>query len=271
MRSTNARILNGGVTSAASASAKNVPNRPRESTTAIVQPPTASKGRSPGASGRSGMRAAVDSQRPEREILGVQMVLQVEDPRKARSVPERVFPRPVLALRPQQIIDAALDGRATRATRGKETKERPRGLTRNRLAHAGELVVVVALAGLAPAAVAVLMALEPAHRALDVLVPGVHADRREPAQHRPRAVDVVHAPAAVPRPVVSLRVAQEIDRAPGGLEVLPIAERAQELEPATGQVFRRRVEQRPVVGQRDVVQVEPLVVGVEGAPAAGGT
>src|SRR5438093_3387713 len=132
IRSTNARNLNGGVTRTARASAKKLPNRPRESTTAIVQPPTASKGRSPGASGRSGMRAAVDSQRPEREILGVQMVLQVEDPRKARSVPERVFPRPVLALRPQQIIDAALDGRATRATRGKETKERPRGLTRNR-------------------------------------------------------------------------------------------------------------------------------------------
>src|SRR5437867_10822839 len=119
IRSTNARSLNGGVSSAARASPKKLPNRPSESTIAIVQPPTASKGRSPGASGRSGMRAAVDSQRPEREILGVQMVLQVEDARKARSVPERVFARPVLALRPQQISDAAVDGRAGRTTRGK--------------------------------------------------------------------------------------------------------------------------------------------------------
>src|SRR6266403_1585177 len=101
IRSTNARILNGGVTRAARASAKKAPNRPRESTTPIVQPPTASKGRSAGASGRSGMRAAVDSQRPEREVLSVQMVLQVEDPREARAVPERVFPRAVVALRPQ--------------------------------------------------------------------------------------------------------------------------------------------------------------------------
>src|SRR2546429_620451 len=153
---------------------------PSSAVSAEAARPVTTLAGSPGASGRSGMRAAVDSQRPEREILGVQMVLQVEDPRKARSVPERVFPRPVLALRPQQIIDAALDGRATRATRGKETKERPRGLTRNRLAHAGELVVVVALAGLAPAAVAVLVALEPAHRALPVLVAGGPPARAAP-------------------------------------------------------------------------------------------
>src|SRR5215468_2221013 len=100
IRSMNGRSLKGGVTKAARASAKKAPNRPSESTTPIVQPPTASKGRSAGASGRSGMRSAVDSQRPEGEILGVQVVLQIEDTRKARAVPERVFPRAVLALRP---------------------------------------------------------------------------------------------------------------------------------------------------------------------------
>src|SRR5262245_42770278 len=270
IRSTNARSLNGGVNSAARASAKKVPNRPSESTIAIVRPPTASKGRSAGASGRSGMRSAVDSQRPEREILGVQMVLQVEDTRKARAVPERVFPRAVVALRSQQVIDAAFDGRTARAAGGEQAEERPRRLARNRFAHAGELVVLVALAGLAPAAVAVLVALEPADRALHVLVTGIHADGGEPSEHRPGAVDVIHAPAAVPRSVVSLGMAQEIDRALRGLEVLPVAERAEELESATRQVFGRRVEQGSVVGERDVIQVEPIVVGIEGAPAAVG-
>src|SRR4030095_10561602 len=127
---------------------------------------------------------------------------------------------------------------------------------------------LVALAGLAPAAIAVLMALEPADRALDVLVARVDADRGEPAEHRPRAVEVVHAPAAVPRTVVALRMAQEIDRTLSGLEVFPIAERAQTLEPAPGQVFGRRVEQGAVVGERDVVQIDAIVVGVERAPAA---
>src|SRR5262245_24717921 len=120
IRSTNARTLNGGVKSAARASAKKMPNRPSASTTAIAQPPTASKGRSAGASDRSGMRSAINSQRPEREILGVQVVLQVEDPREARAVPERVFPRPVLALRAQEVVDAALHGRATRAAGGEQ-------------------------------------------------------------------------------------------------------------------------------------------------------
>src|SRR5215510_12850697 len=179
MRSRNARSLNGGVTSAPSASPKKVPKRPSASTTPIVQPPTRSKGRSAGATGRSGMRAAVDSQSPEREVVGVEVVFQVEDPRESGSVPVGVIPRAVGSLRPQQVVDAAHDCRTAGTAGGEEPEQRPRGLARRRLAHAGELVVVVALAGLAPAAVLVLVALEPPHRALDVFVARVFADGRE--------------------------------------------------------------------------------------------
>ena len=108
----------------------------------IVQPPTASKGRSAGASGGSGMRAAIDSQRPEREILGVQMVLQVEDPREACPVPERVLPRAVVALRPQEIVrhrarrPGRSYGRPRRGpgapTRSDSESTRPRRRTRSR-------------------------------------------------------------------------------------------------------------------------------------------
>src|SRR6516165_11029141 len=253
MRSTNARNLNGGVTSAASASARNVPNRPRESTRAIVQAPTASNGRSAGASGGSGMRAAINSQGPEREILGVEVVLQVEDAREAGAVPERVVPRAVVTLRFQKVVDPALDGRPARAPGREEAEERPRGLARKRLAHAGELVVLVALAGLAPAAVPVLVALEPADGSLHVLVTRIDPDRRQPPQHRPRPVDVVHAPAPVPGPVVTLGVAQEVDRALGRLEVLPVAERPEQLEAAAGQVLGRGIKQGAVIGEGDVV------------------
>src|SRR4029450_13049346 len=130
MRSTNARSLNGGVARAASASAKKVPTRPSEPTMEIVQPPTASKGRSAGATGRSGMRPAVDSQRPEWEVLGVQVVLQIEDPREARAVPEGVLPRAVLALTAQEIVDAALARRAARAPGREEAQSRPGGRAR---------------------------------------------------------------------------------------------------------------------------------------------
>src|SRR5438874_2600921 len=268
MRSMNARSLNGGVTMATSASTKNVPKRPSESTTEMVRPPTASNGRSAGASGRSAMHAAVDSQRPEREVRRVQVVLEVEDAREAGAVPERVLPRAIGVLGSQEILDAARHGGAGRAPRREEAEERPGGLARRRFAGAGERVVVVALAGLAPAAVLVLVALEPAHRALHVLVPRVLADGGQAAQHRPGAVDVVHAPAAVPRAVVLLRVAEELDRALGRLEVLAVAERAQELEAAAGQVFGRGIAQGSVIGGRDVVEVETSVVGVERGPTA---
>ena len=65
-----------------------------------------------------------------------------------------------------------------------------------------------------------------------------------------------------------LRVAEELDRALGRLEVLAVAERAQELEPAAGQVFGRGIEQGAVIGERDVVEVETIVVGVERGPTA---
>src|SRR2546428_7027339 len=213
------------------------------------------------------MRAAVDSQSPEGEILRVQVVLEMRWPGAARPVAGRRLPRAIGVVRPQQVGDTALDDRAARAPGREEPEQRPRGLARNRLAGARELVVVVALARLAPAPVLVLVTLEPANRALDVFVTRVLADRGEATQHGPRAVDVVHAPAAEPRPVVPLRMAEKIDRSLSGLEVLPITERAEQLEPAPRQVLRRRIEQRAVVGEGDVVQIEAGVVGGGRGPA----
>src|SRR5439155_726262 len=125
-----------------------------------------------------------------------------------------------------QISDAPLDGRARRLPGGEEAQQRPRRLARQRLADPGQLGLRVALARLAPAAVRVLAPEEPAHRPLHVLVARVDADGAQPAQHRPRAVDVIDAPAAVPRPVVALRAADEVDGAVDGLEVARVAERA---------------------------------------------
>src|SRR2546429_132242 len=129
-------------------------------------------------------------------------------------------------------------------------------------------VRITPAARLAPAAVPVLPLLEPTHRPLDVLVAQILADRAEPPEDGPGAVDIVHAPAPVPRPVVPLRVAEEVERALRRLEVTAVAERAEELEATPGQVFGRRVEQGAVVGEGNVVEVEPLVVGIEGRPAA---
>src|SRR5262249_36631767 len=149
-------------------------------------------------------------------------------------------------------------------------KQRPRRLARRRRTTAGEAGIVVGLTRLAPAAVPILVRLQPAHGALDVLLVEALPDRFEAPEHRPRAVDVVHAPAPEPRAIVPLRAADERQRAAGRLEVAAIPERAHQLESAAGEIFRRRVEQRAVVGERNIVEEELVVVGLEGAPATVG-
>src|SRR5262245_42649927 len=114
------------------------------------------------------MRAAVHAERPEREVLRVQVVLEHEHAWEAGAVPERVRPQTAGVLRVEQVLDAAIDRRALAAD-GEQREHRPRRLTGDGRAAAGQRRLVVALAGLAPAAVRVLLALEPAHRALDVL------------------------------------------------------------------------------------------------------
>src|SRR5262252_2581281 len=52
---------------------------------------------------------SVHAESPEREVLCVEVVLQVEDPREARAVPERVLPRSVVSLTLDQIADTLLD------------------------------------------------------------------------------------------------------------------------------------------------------------------
>src|SRR5262245_2229567 len=113
------------------------------------------------------MRVAIDAERPEGEVARVEVVLEVEHAREAGAVPEWIFPRPVRLLRAQQIIDAGLHGRPRRRAGGEEGQQRPRRLAGRRRSAAGQLGALIALARLAPAAVGVLVADEPAHRALD--------------------------------------------------------------------------------------------------------
>src|SRR6185503_16376771 len=162
---------------------------------------------------------AVDAEGPQREVLGVEVVLEEELAREAGAVPERIVPPAVGALRAQQVLDAGLHGRARGGADREQPEQRPGGLARNGGPAAGQLRFVVALTRLAPAAVGVLAPDQPAYGALHILVARVHAHGPEPAQHGPRAVDIVDAPAAVPGPVVALAVPDELERALGRLEL----------------------------------------------------
>src|SRR6185369_9517232 len=113
------RTLNGGTTAQRTASTRNTPNRPsavsvsrpyrpspsRESRTS--EPDIGSDGFWLG-SRRALLRGpAPDPERPQREVVGVEVVLQVEDSGESRSVPQRVVPAPVRALGPEEEVDPA--------------------------------------------------------------------------------------------------------------------------------------------------------------------
>src|SRR5207247_9693258 len=53
---------------------------------------------------RSSTRAAVDAERPEREVLRVQVVLEHEHAREAGPVPEGIRPRAVRPLRVEEVL-----------------------------------------------------------------------------------------------------------------------------------------------------------------------
>src|SRR5262247_2212531 len=125
---------------------------------------------------------AVHAERPEREVLGVEVVLEEEHAREARAVPERILPAAVRALRAHEVLDARVHRRPRRRADREEAEQSPGRLARDGDAASGQLGLRVTLAALAPAAIGVLAAYEPAHRALHVLVARVHAHGPEPAK-----------------------------------------------------------------------------------------
>src|SRR5215467_7038515 len=131
----------------------------------------ASKGRmTDGTAGSAIEGALIHPERPEGEIFGVEVVLQHEDAGEPGAVPERVVPPAVRTLAVEEMPDATLDGLRARTTGREEGEQRPRRLARRRRTTAGEAGIVVALTRLAPATVRILVRLQPAHGALDVLL-----------------------------------------------------------------------------------------------------
>src|SRR5437870_12880240 len=98
-------------------------------------------------------------------------------------------------MRVNQIADPLLHGLSLRPPRREEAQERPRRLAGNGLAAPRQGLVLIRGERLAPTSVVVLPLLDPGNGALDVVGRAVLADGAEPAQHRPRAVDVIDAPA----------------------------------------------------------------------------
>src|SRR5207302_11195487 len=124
------------------------------------------------------------------KVLRVEVRLDAEETRETGALPERDSPRAIHGMSVEQIADHLLHGLSLRPPRREEAQERPRRLAGNGLAAPGQGLVFVGGERLAPAPVVVLPLLDPGNGALDVVGQAVLADGAEPAQHRPRAVDV---------------------------------------------------------------------------------
>ena len=197
------------------------------------------------------------------------MVLQVEDPRKARPVAEwdrsTSPPRPGCrggSGTPRSRTDLSAPPAARRPRRAQAV------WLGRRFPVAGLGGILIGGAAFTPAAIGVLPRFEPGHRATDVRLPGILADGPEAAKHRPSAVDVVGAPPPVPRAVGALGAADEVEAAPRGR----IASRGSPSMPISSspRPVRSSVEgssRAPWSAKGMLLKIEPVVVGVEGSPS----
>src|SRR5207248_9629616 len=116
-------------------------------------------------SGSCRRAVAIRRERPERKVGAVPVIAEVEHAREARSGEARVAPEPVRPLRAQEVLDAAPHGVRSRLSRGDQREHRPGTLVRGARRAGPGAPGLVAVVALAPAAVRILPALEPAHRA----------------------------------------------------------------------------------------------------------
>ena len=197
------------------------------------------------------------------------MVVDVVVRRKPGARVLRLLPRAVGALRGDQPRHPALDRlRALQPLAGRvQRQQRPRRLRGGRVAAADPRGVIVGARVLAPAAVLVVVCVQPLHRPADRLLLGADAHRRERRQRRAGAIDVVDPPAPKPRSV-RLLLPQQPAQPRAGLFAVGAAERGEHLQRVRGHVSARLVDHLAEIQERERPHQGPRVVGVERPPAA---
>src|SRR3984885_7283602 len=157
-------------------------------------------------------QVAIPGQRPQREKSRIAVRAQTKDARKTPRGEPRLGPKPVAVLGFGEISDAARHRRMVAAMNRHQPEQGPGGLrcsTRRGLVAA--ITEFIAGSILAPSAVGILNADQPVGAGPYRGGVRLKAGGIEGAQYRPGAIDIVHAPAAVPAPVSELGIAQIID------------------------------------------------------------
>src|SRR5262249_29297817 len=152
------------------------------------------------------------------------------------------FFRPVTAgrLRADEVLDPGPDLRAVALPGREQAQDRPGGLRGGGWPLPCGARAVVAAAALAPPATGVLPFPQPPDRPPDDRCGHLEAHSRQPDQHLPRAVDVVDAPPAEPRPGFFLAGQDELHRPIDRLLADPVAVVAERLQRPGGNVRATR-------------------------------
>src|SRR5215813_7871487 len=126
----------------------------------------------------------------------------------------------------------------------------------------------VRMGELAPPAVRVLMTPEPAARALVALRREIFAGGREARKGEPGTVDVIAAPASVPRAVRLLTAVQELDGSTDRTARRRDIQARQRIERAAGDVVAARIDHCVVVRERNEREHFVVAITIEGGPPA---
>src|SRR5262245_59252240 len=97
------------------------------------------------------------NEREEGKINRVVVIPQIEDARKSGAGEFELIPAALVALRVEQVVDAALNGLVICQAGGHHSEQRPSGLRSGDWAAAARFGLLIAVGRLAPAAAGVLV------------------------------------------------------------------------------------------------------------------
>src|SRR5262249_24991149 len=135
-----------------------------------------------------------------------------------------------------------------------QTHHRPGGLRRSARATSLENRVVVGIATLTPSPIQLLHALEPVTAPQEPRLIHVDVERPQSAQDLPGAVNVIDAPSAIPRPILLLVFANEIERLLDLRILDTVILVAKEFKNAGRNIGAFRIEHRVMVREWDLFQ-----------------
>src|SRR5262249_40747573 len=141
----------------------------------------------------------------------VAVIAQIKHARESHGGKPGLLPAGSVARGVDEIRDSAAHRVTVDFARRHQSKHGPGGLRRRALLGRTLAIAPIRRPVFTPAAVRLLERLEPGHGAADMRRLGAVAEGVERAQHRPRAIDVVGAPAPEPGSVRLLLAKQEVN------------------------------------------------------------